>query len=83
MLRSAFVRNRFEGNCLALEPAFAVVHSSVSNWERYGVSSHRLHQHGDTKPALYSPLSLCRWLCETCPGAVYSAPLKQNPNFGD
>lgn len=25
MLRSAFVRNRFEGNCLALEPVFAVV----------------------------------------------------------
>lgn len=83
MLRNAFVRHAFEGNCLALKPMFAGVHSSVSNWERYSVSSHRLHQHGDTKAALYSPLMLCQRLWETCPGAVYSAPLKQNPNFGD
>lgn len=40
MLRNVFVRNTFEGNCLALEAVFAGVHSSVSNWERYGVSSH-------------------------------------------
>lgn len=55
MLRNAFMRNTFEGNRLALEPAFAGVHSSVSNWERYGVSSHRLHQHGDTKPVCIHP----------------------------
>lgn len=38
MLRIVFVRNASEGNCLALEPVFAGVCSSVSNWERDGVS---------------------------------------------
>lgn len=36
MLRYAFVRNTFEGNRLALEPVFAGVHSSVSNWKDMG-----------------------------------------------
>lgn len=71
---------------LALEPMFSSAHSSVSNWERDGLSSQTpsVWRRGRPQPSLLCiPLALSQWPRGVCPQRVYSAPLKWNQNFGD